>query len=399
MDSWKRVTLCGGGNGAHALLAALLAGGSVAVTHYLPLEEEYERFRAAQDRRAPFVRVSEGRAESFALDQVAFTRQASEAAEADAVFLVAPAFAHETFLTALAPFLRPGVILAVMPARGGLEFQAPAILDRGGSSRVIVAVFQTLPWACRVREYAGRVEVFGRKQRVTFAAMPSRATARLAVLFGDLLDMECVPCGSLLEITLGNPGQVIHPGIMVGAFAGRMDARFRAEDAPAFYTEVDESVAELLNALSGEILRVSKVIAARAGVPMPTVRAISEWLMDSYGNEIGDASSLARMFQTNRSYRALRVPVRPAEDGLLRIDPTARYITEDVPFGLLVSRALGELADVAMPAADRVIEQAARWMGVEYLRHGGLDGKDLSAARIPQRYGLNRLEDVIAQAT
>ncbi|MBC8449587.1 MAG: NAD/NADP octopine/nopaline dehydrogenase family protein, partial [Chloroflexi bacterium] len=67
----------------------------------------------------------------------------------------------------------------------------------------------------------------------------------------------------------------------------------------------------------------------------------------------------------------------------------ARYLAEDVPFGLAVSRAIARLADVETPTMDEVIAWAGALLGKDYL------GRDAGEARTPQRYGLASLEALI----
>ena len=399
MKPVERVTICGGGNGAHALLAALLQKGLAQVSLYLPLDEELDRFQDAKARGEPFRLIFKGESSELSLAALSVTQDPVEAVAADLIILVLPAFAHQTVLEKLAPFLQSGTIVAALPARGGLEFQAADVLSRHDCRDITIAGFQTLPWACRIREYARGVEVLGRKRRVGFATLPPHRAEAVAGVFNDLLEPQFVPYGNMLELTLANTGQIIHPGIMVGAFAHRLNELYRGSEIPAFYTEVGEATATLLEEMSREIANVKRAVEDRCDVKLPAVVPISQWLLESYEDDIADKSGLARMFQTNRSYRGLRVPTRPVGDGRCRIDTRTRYLTEDVPYGLLVSRAIAELANVATPEIDRVIKETSGWNGVEYLKDGKLAGKEIAKSRIPQNFELNSLEAVIELVT
>ena len=54
-----------------------------------------------------------------------------------------------------------------------------------------------------------------------------------------------------------------------------------------------------------------------------------------------------------------------------------RYLTEDVPYGLVVTRALGELINVKTPTIDEVISWAQHVMDKVYLIDGRLCGTDI----------------------
>jgi hypothetical protein len=87
--------------------------------------------------------------------------------------------------------------------------------------------------------------------------------------------------------------------------------------------------------------------------------------------------------------------MRQVEDGFVP-DFKARYLTEDVPFDLLVTRGIAELAGVDMPVIDRVLVWAQAQLKKEYLVAGRLEGADLSATRAPQRYAITSLDQLMS---
>lgn len=396
--NWKKITICGGGNGAHALLALLAKGGVGQLTLYLALENEFQHFQGTKESRTPFRLIFKGEESLVSLDSVSITQDPEEAAAADLVILVLPAFAHKDVLDALTPYLQPGTALAALPARGGFEFQASEILHRYDRKGIIVTGFQTLPWACRIKEYAKSVEIYGQKRKVGLATLPPHYAEAVARTFNKLLSPDFVPYNNMLELTLSNQGQIIHPGIMYGAFGDKLGELYHEDEIPLFYLSADERTADLLEAMSREILRVKEVIEDNFSIELGEVILTSQWMLESYGNDIEDKSTLSKMFQTNRSYRSLRVPVKPV-DGAYQIDVRSRYLTEDIPYGLLVSKAIAELADVETSRIDEVIGRTSKWIGVQYLINGKLEGKDLVKTRIPQNFGLRSLEEIIELIT
>jgi hypothetical protein len=82
-------------------------------------------------------------------------------------------------------------------------------------------------------------------------------------------------------------------------------------------------------------------------------------------------------------------------NGYFLPDFQSRYLTEDVPYGLVVTRAIAQLAEVKMPIIDEVILTASKWMDKEYVVNGYLNGKDIKETRIPQNYGIHSLEELI----
>jgi len=402
----KRITVCGGGNGAHALLALLTKSCNTPLMMYLPLENEFQRFRKAKEHRIPLKLTFKGEESIVPMEELSITQNPEEAASGDLIILVLPAFAHKELLDALVPHLQPDTLLAVLPARGGFEFQASKTLHRNNRKDIIIAGFQTLPWACRIKEYAKSVEVYGQKRRVGFATIPSSPTLKcganvgdVAQTFNELFFIEFIPYDNMLELTLSNQGQIIHPGIMYGAFADRLDELYCEDEIPLFYQSVDEKTVSLLEAMSQEIMEIKEIVQSKFNIELKGISSTSQWLLESYNEDIDDKSSLAKMFQTNRSYQGLKVPVKAVDGGLYRIDVKSRYLTEDIPYGLLVSKAVAELADVDTPKIDEVIEETSKWINVQYLINGKLEGEDLPKTRIPQNFGLRSIEEIIEMVT
>lgn len=78
-----------------------------------------------------------------------------------------------------------------------------------------------------------------------------------------------------------------------------------------------------------------------------------------------------------------------------QVDVATRYLTEDVPFGLLVTKGIALVVGVETPMIDEVITNISAWIGKEYLIDGELIGRDVMRTRAPQRYTLDSLEGLI----
>jgi hypothetical protein len=206
-----------------------------------------------------------------------------------------------------------------------------------------------------------------------------------------MLGMPINPAATLMALTLANTGQLIHPGIMYALFGEWDGTPLDADKVPPFYHSLSQRGADILAGLSEEI----QAIRARLepALDLSAVRPLREWLVRSYGHVITDASTLRSAFVTNQAYAGIKSPVRQVAPGQVVPDLQARYVAEDVPFGLAVSRATARLAGVATPMMDEVITWAGQCLGADYLR------SDAGKARIPQQYGLDTLAQLIAFAT
>ncbi len=139
-----------------------------------------------------------------------------------------------------------------------------------------------------------------------------------------------------------------------------------------------------------------------AGIDLSQVPTLYEWLLKSYTGQIGDVSTLARSFQTNKAYQGLKAPIRKIDKDRYEPDFQSRYLLEDVPTGLVVSAGLARLADVPVPTIDDVILTTSAWMGKQYLRNGDFIGADILQTRLPQNFeikDLDRLKKVVVDGS
>lgn len=383
-------TICGGGNAAHVLVP-LVAQAGWQVQIFAPFADEAQRLRARTASGSGVVaRFGDGRS----------VRGQARAVSADAVdvipgasliLLALPAYAHGPTLAAIAPYLDEGVTIVALPARSGFDLQARALLETSAT----VAGLQTLPWACRITTYGQEVSVLGTKARVDLAAIPAEATVTTARILQSLLDVNLQPIRSFLALTLANTGQLIHPGIMYGLCQGRERKTYGEGEIPLFYQGVDSFTAATLQALSDEVQAVARALSQELPEFDPEeVTPLYDWLLAAYPDAIEDASSLRTAFNSNRAYTGLRLPARALGDGRYAVDFQARYLSEDVPCGLVVVRGIAELARVPTPTIDTVIGWAQERLGRCYLEGQSLSGSDVGDSRAPQAYGLTSLSQL-----
>ncbi|BDG59859.1 NAD/NADP-dependent octopine/nopaline dehydrogenase family protein [Caldinitratiruptor microaerophilus] len=263
------------------------------------------------------------------------------------VLLVAlPATAHAGVASLLAPHLRPGQAVLLLPGRtgGALEFRR-TLREHGAPPGVVVGEAQTFPFASRVVA-PGVAAIHGIKREVPVAALPAGDTPLLLAAVSPLLSMVTA-APSVLHTSLENVGAMLHPVITL-LNAGRIENDARGFE---FYGDgVTPGVAAVLAAVDAE----RRAVAAAYGVQ---ARALSEWIEAAYGHRAPDLhTAVAR----NPAYRGIRAPTVLSH----------RYLEEDVPTGLVPLAELGMAAEVPCPTMVALIRLASALHGVEYFRTG-----------------------------
>uniref|UniRef100_A0A7R9Z8Z1 Opine dehydrogenase domain-containing protein n=1 Tax=Pseudictyota dubia TaxID=2749911 RepID=A0A7R9Z8Z1_9STRA len=393
-----KVLLCGGGNAIHVLssfigskpdcdvsILTLFAGEAGRLSDALPEEGIKCENDLGPDTYGKPVAISDDPAEVTP--------------GSDIVIFAIPSFGHQLYLEALKPHLKPGVILGAMPGEGGFDLCARHVLGDDFVNKSNLFALETLPWACRITEYGKSVEVLGTKKEIDVVITPKGgesidpALKLLQKLVGKEPIME--PACNFLGVTLMNINSVWHPTISYGYYRNK-DVTKHMDEPPLFYQGADEYTGEKLAKVSDEVLELKRVLLEKySGLDLSSVHHVREWMLRSYGDDIGDTSSIHKMLLTNKGYRGLTHPtvaVDTPEGKKYLPNFKYRYFSEDIPMGLMVTRGIAELAGVPTPHMDDVILWCQEMMGKEFLKDGKVAGKDLASTRAPQLYGFNDLD-------
>jgi hypothetical protein len=396
-----RVLICGAGNGAHVLAGVISTKPNVDVLVLTRDADRAQRWNRALDSDGLTVTVRKGDSDGVACTTQSFavTNDPKQAARGrDVIIFAIPAFLHWKYLTLLEPYLEDGCIIVGLPGQNGFEFDVRKALARRLKNYVVMN-FDSLPWISRIVEFGTTVKICGTKDKITGAVQGDLAKARIssplacmARLLGE--PPTLVISGHLLGITLRSLNAYTHPPIMYGRWKD-WDGK-ALERPPLFYHDIDEATADLLGKISEEVVETSRRITEEhPEVDLSQVIPMYDWDMCCYGNDIKDKTNLMTALRTNSGYAGITHPMVQTEDGRYVPDFNHRFLTEDVPFGLVVIRSIAEIAGVRTPSIDAVLLWCQEKLGKEYLVGLKLTGKDLADTRCAQRYGFTTMAEVL----
>lgn len=357
----RRITVLGGGNTAFSLAADLaLAGHDVLLWEHPDFAHTVEPIR---DR--PVIHLDgEGRTGAARLAGV--TTDAAEAlAWAETLVCSVPSYAHQPFIAQLAPHLRPGHLLALLPGNlGSLAFAWA--LKEAGTTGVILAEADTAPYVCR-KTGSDRAVIWGAVTGLGIGVFPAGQTDEALPALQDLFP-GARPYPHVLAAGLSALNPIVHPpGVLLNA--GRIE---RSRGEFWFYEEgVTPSVARAIAALDAERLALGVAL----GVTLTPVAAAF------HQAGFGPQGDLWSVINGSRMLTALRAPGA--------ID--SRWLTEDVPYGLVTWAALGDEVGVETPVMDAVITLASAVLGMD-CRAAGRNAAHLGFAGI----GLPATTEVLA---
>src|SRR5215469_157060 len=396
-----RVLICGAGSSAHVLAAVISSNWDARVSVLTQNADRAEMWQRSM-REAPMtIRVRTGNhSQAIVTTDVAhITSDAKEAAEdCDIIIFALPAFLHRQYLAALKPYIADGCTIIGLPGQSGFEFEARNVLGPK-MDRCVLMNFDSLPWICRTLEFGKLVQVTGTKETLVGAAQGDFSRARVKDPVGTLQSLlgerpRLNVSGHLLGITLRSPNGYSHPPIMYGRWKD-WDGTPLAK-APLFYRDVDKETAGLVEQISNEVVETSRRLMAQyPGTDLSQVIPMYEWDMSCYSRDIADKTNLLTALRTNAVYADITHPMVRREDGRFVPDFGHRFLSEDVPFGLVVVRSIAEIAGVATPHLDKVLSWCQKTMGKQYLVGSSLSGRDIAETRCAHRYGLTTREEIL----
>ena len=268
---------------------------------------------------------------------------------------------HQAVARQLATLLRDGQVVCLIPGYVGGSFEFRRALAAAGCRAVIkLGEMDNFPFTGAVLGPAA-ARVSSLKRQLQVAALPAADGAAVFNVVKRALPPVTL-ARNVLQTGLATMNPVLHVPGMLGNL-GRLDAGERFQ----FYgAGITPSVARVVEALDAE-----RVALARAfGVEVPTVRG---WLARTYGLEGPELYPLIQRLHHEIFKDS------PAPGSL-----DARYVTEDVPYGLVPIVELGRLASVPTPVAHALTVLASAALGRDFIKEGrtlarmGLEGRTLT---------------------
>ena len=241
----------------------------------------------------------------------------------DAIIVAVPANGFRAVLDQLAPHLENGQTVIISSHSSFAALYLHRLLLKREIDLSIVAWATT---ALTARKNGPRgVHISGVRAKLDVATLPVRhAATGLSVcqrLFGDRFE----PREDILAIMLSNLNPPGHMAVMLG----NLTRAERGEDWPN-YGSITEGVGRIIDAMDIERLALARAFGL-------SVRSVQDHYVHSFGIEPGPVDRMAAQV-----YRK-----RPELLGPKTLD--TRFITEDVPFGLVPLETLGAIAGIPLP--------------------------------------------------
>jgi opine dehydrogenase len=339
------VAVLGSGAGALAVAADLAHAGRDVVLADLPEFAE----NLAPVRAQGGVRVGAG---LYGM-QVESVRVADSVAEAvhdsELVIVVVPCFGHEPFVGALTPLLEEDQSLLFF-GEGSGSVVARLALSAAGKQAVRVGETNTLPYLARPAGPGG-VTADRKIGGVLLAGLPSAVTKELLDMVSDVWSYIS-PAESVWETVLVNFNAIDHVATMV-ANAGT--AENRTGGMLLWGEGATPSVVRVIEAVDGELLGIRRALG------LADERRYRDFLIaQGFAPDAGPG-----LYDVMRASKLVLGYAPTGADGL-----KTRYITEDVPYALVLAASIGDEVGVETPVIDGLIAITSVMLGRDFVAEG-----------------------------
>ena len=525
-----QVTICGGGNGAHAFavtVGAVLNPHRFKV-HWLSLYgDESQRINNKLSKNNGYLTAHFKQSNmKIQVKPDLVTNDASKAIpNSDIIILCVPAFAHGIYLNAIKKYhnianpnlhnesnhdndnsndssnsnsteaekqdvdIHLGVnsvssnkktlIIAAFPSQSGLEFlflktffgstggKSTSNVNQmckddsngrnngnsgnsGNNGQIVLFSCLTLPWACRIDEYGELVEILALKKEIdvccwfkdnhSYNNMNNINNLEYQLYLSQLQSLffekypkiTCNPDNHILSSTLGSMNPIGHGAIMYDKWKDyQVGTHFNKK--PLFYHGITKETCQIMEQLSSEVVNIGKKlqeynVAHKLSNKKIVVPHVTPWFYEAYGDVCTKTDSLYDLIMTNPGYNNLTHPMK-----LLNCHETVaekngtdnenkfelqwvpdwnyRYLSEDIPFGLLVIKAIAcmlidtpdvDEKDIQTPIMDKICLWSQKVMNKEYFNVTkdnnvviNIKSKDIEKSRIPQILGFNSIDQIL----
>ena len=270
------------------------------------------------------------------------TRDVSLISEAEAVIIYVQTRYHESLIKRVAPYFKDGQIVIINPG----YFSTAYMLKYCGDKKLSIVEATSSFIDCRISE-PGTIKVGFRNVRNPLSVYPPKDRAMVEDKLASF-DFN-FQYWSTVEVALHNPNLIVHT---VGAIMSIPRIEKTNGDYCMYHEVFTPSVWKILEKLDSEKMDVLEHL----GYPrMPYVEAAK------FRNTLDDAADAKETF-----FWYAAMPTRAK--GPVVVD--SRYISEDVPQGLVMLEAIGHHLGIPTPVCTALIEIATAALGRDMRAEG-----------------------------
>lgn len=326
--------------------------------------------------------------------------------DADVIVLCMPVHQYRDALNRLAPYInrsKKEVFVGTVYGQAGFNWMVHEVERNYRLENVVTFAIGLIPWICRTMKYGELGANYGTKVVNVAAVTPRSRFDRLKEIFLDDITIRWHGMGdffqacSFLSLTLSVDNQIVHPGRCYGLWK-RYGGKWATEDdTPFFYKDFDDVSAECMMRLDADYSKVRD--AVRKAFPERKFNFMLDYLALERVTHNSKHASIKDSLKNSQQLALIKTPTVKLDDGAYGLNTEMRFFTDDIPYGVLIARWVGQEFGVETPFIDEIIEWAGSLRGEHFLKDGKIDLeyclKDIGKTGIPPAYGVHDVRQIL----
>lgn len=288
------------------------------------------------------------------------TRDLSYISKMDVIIIYIQTNYHEQLIKRMAEYIVDGQIVLINPG----YFSTAYMLKYCGNKDITIVEAQSSFIDGRITE-PGRFKVGFRNVRNPLGVYPSKNIS-LAKKKLDQLGFPFYYMNNVVGAALHNPNMIVHT---IGSILAIPMIDAMGNDFCMYHRSFTEHAWNVLEKLDSEKMDILEKMGFER---LPYVEACK------FRNSLDDALDAKEVFFSYAS-----MPTRAKGP----VDVNSRYITEDVPQGLVMLESLGMVLGVKTPIATALIEIASAALKTNFRENG----------RTPEKLGMENIQKILSE--
>jgi opine dehydrogenase len=326
---------------------------------------------------------------------------------ADAIILCMPVHQYRAALERVAPYInktKKEVFVGTIYGQAGFNWMVHEMERDFNLTNIICFAVGCIPWICRTLAYGSHVANYGGKLVNVVAVSPREKFDTLNdkllndISFTSIGIGKFVQACSFISLTLSVDNQIIHPSRCYGLWKQTAGKWPDLESVPYFYRDFDDISTQVLTDVDNDYSAIRAAIRERfPDRPFKYMLNYFDLEKLCHGSKHVDIKA---SFRDSKQLGLIKTPTIEDDDGSQKLDTNCRFFKDDIPYGLLIAKWIGEQLNVKTPAIDEVIQWSQRLRGEKWITEDNkinypyaMSHKQSSG--IPPAYGITSVDKIL----
>ncbi|MDP3305095.1 MAG: NAD/NADP octopine/nopaline dehydrogenase family protein [Erysipelotrichaceae bacterium] len=337
-----KITIIGAGNGGSAMAADLSVKGHSVTLFKSSVKGNNEHFdKLVKENGEILLKDLDGDMKTK-IHKVTSSIDEAFSEDPKVIVLFIKTNFHEDIIKRISPYLKDDQVVLLEPGYLSTAY----FLKHSKNRKLIVVEAQSSPLDCRIIA-PGIVKILFKNERNPIGIYPLSRTSEAENILKEF-DYNFIILNSVVEAALHNPNLIVHT---IGAIMSIPRIEYTDEEYSMYREVFTPSVWNLVEKLDNEKMDILESLNLKR---LPYVEACK--FRNSKDLSL-DAKEVFYDYAQNDS------PSGPDVSD-------SRYITEDVPEGLVLLESLGEMLNIKTPVCTALIEIASACLDTDYRANG-----------------------------